>query len=157
MFFRKSTQTLNISLLTVDLKIKLCTFDERQKAISEGKAKIWRAGWIADYPDPENFLAMFYGGNITNGQISMMNRFKFKDDQYDKLYEQAILERDAEKRMNLLVQCDQIVIDKAALMPIFTDDHVVLINARVRDFHTNSMEMMNLSEVFIKELKKAED
>lgn len=143
--------------LNVNLKIKLCTFDERQKAISEGKAKIWRAGWIADYPDPENFLAMFYGGNITNGQTSMVNRFKFKDDEYDKLYEQAILERDAEKRMNLLVQCDQIVIDKAALMPIFTDDHVVLINARVRDFHTNSMEMMNLSDVFIKELKKAED
>jgi peptide/nickel transport system substrate-binding protein len=138
--------------LGVKLNIKLCTIEERLQAIAEGKAKIWRAGWIADYPDPENFLAMFYGGNITN-QMSMMNRFKFQDDEYDKLYEQAIVEADFDKRMELYLQCDQLVIDKAALMPVLTDDHVIMINARVRDFKTNSLETMNLSEVFIKEPK----
>ena len=48
--------------------------------------KLWRAGWIADYPDPENFLAMFYGGNISD-QASMMNRFKFQSSAYDTAYE----------------------------------------------------------------------
>lgn len=139
--------------LNVELNIKLCTIDEREAAISAGKAKIWRAGWIADYPDPENFLAMFYSGNILN-QSSMMNRFMFKSTAYDELFEQALLESDPDKRTALLVKCDQLVIDEAALMPIMTDDHIVMVNARVRDFKANSMESLNLTEVFIKEPKK---
>lgn len=139
--------------LNVTLNIKLCTIDEREAAISSGAAKIWRAGWIADSPDPENFLAMFYGGNISN-QVSMMNRFKFQSDAYDEIFEQALSESDPVKRTALLVKCDQIVIDDAALMPIMTDDHIVMINARVRDFKANSMESLNLTEIFIKEPKK---
>lgn len=140
--------------LNVDLKIKLCTIEEREEAIASGAAKIWRAGWVADYPDPENFLAMFYSGNIT-GQ-STMNRFKFHNVEYDKLFESALLEGDPEKRTELLVKCDQFVVDQAALMPILTDDHIVMVNARVRDFKANSMESLNLTDVFIKEPKKAE-
>lgn len=140
--------------LNVDLNIKLCTIEEREAAIASGSAKIWRAGWVADYPDPENFLAMFYSGNIT-GQ-STMNRFKFHNEEYDKLFEQALLEGDDEKRMELLVKCDQFVVDQAALMPILTDDHIVMVNARVRDFKANSMESLNLTNIFIKEPKKVE-
>ncbi|MDX2360709.1 MAG: ABC transporter substrate-binding protein [Crocinitomicaceae bacterium] len=142
--------------INVDLNIKLCTIEERGEAIASGAAKIWRAGWIADYPDPENFLAMFYGGNITD-QSSMMNRFKFQSDAYDALYEQAIKESNAEKRTALFIQCDQMIIDEAAIMPMLTDDHIIMINARVRDFKANSMESLNLTEVFIKEPKKTEE
>lgn len=138
--------------LNVDLNIKLCTMDERQDAIASGEAKIWRAGWIADYPDPENFLALFYGGNITNS--GTVNLFKFQSDEYDALFEKAISESKQEKRMELLVECDQIVVDQAALMPILTDDHIVMINARVRNFKANSMESLNITDVFIKEPRK---
>lgn len=139
--------------LGVTLKIKLCTIEEREAAINSGKTKIWRAGWIADYPDPENFLAMFYGGNISD-QGSMMNNFKYQSDAYDKLFERALLESDPKKRAELFLQCDQMVIDEAAVMPVLTDDHIVMVNARVRDFKTNSMESLNLTEIFIKEPKK---
>lgn len=138
--------------LNVNLNIKLCTLDEREAAINSGKAKIWRAGWIADYPDAENFLAMFYGGNIMN-QTTMMNNFKFQNAAYDKLFQEALLESDPEKRTELLVKCDQMVVDEAAIMPLRTEDHIVLVNARVRDFKANSMESLNLTEVFIKEPK----
>ena len=139
--------------LNINLNIKLCTLDEREDAIKSGKAKIWRAGWIADYPDAENFLAMFYSGNILN-ESSMMNNFKFKNAEYDALFQEALLESDNEKRIALLVQCDQMVVDQAAIMPLRTEDHIVLVNARVRDFKANSMESLNLTEVFIKEPKK---
>ncbi len=141
-------QTLN-----VNLNIKLVTLDEREAAIKSGKAKIWRAGWIADYPDAENFLAMFYSGNIMN-ESSMMNNFKFKDAEYDALFQSALLESDNEKRISLMVECDQMVVDKAAIMPLRTEDHIVLVNARIRDFKANSMESINLTNVFIKESKK---
>ncbi len=138
--------------LNINLNIKLCTIDEREAAIKSGKAKIWRAGWVADYPDAENFLAMFYSGNIMN-ESSMMNNFKFKNAEYDALFQEALLESDKDKRIALLVKCDQMVVDQAAVMPLRTEDHIVLVNARVRDFKANSMESLNLTEVFIKEPK----
>jgi len=139
--------------INVTLNIKLCTIEERQEAVNSGVAKIWRAGWIADYPDAENFLALFYGGNIASS-TGMLNRFKYQNDAYDAIYENALTESNPEKRTALLVKCDQMVINDAILMPMITDDHIVMVNARVRGFKANSMESLNLTEIFIKEPKK---
>lgn len=136
--------------LNINLNIVLCSFSEREKAIASGKAKIWRSGWIADYPDAENFLSLFYSGNIKENS-SEVNAFKFRNKVYDALFEKAIMEKDETKRNNLFVKCDQMIIDEAAVMPILTDDFMVMVNARVRDFKTNSMENLDFSTMFIKE------
>ncbi|MDG1658273.1 MAG: ABC transporter substrate-binding protein [Crocinitomicaceae bacterium] len=141
--------------LNVDLNIKLCSIDEREEAIANGTAKIWRSGWIADYPDPENFLGLFYSGNLEGGSSSV-NSFKFSNEAFDKLFEAAASESDPAKRMELLVKCDQMVVDQAAVMPVLTDDHIVMINARVRDFAASPMEVFSLTNVFIKEQRKEE-
>jgi ABC-type transport system substrate-binding protein len=67
------------------------------------------------------------------------------------LFESAISESNPKQRIKLLVECDQMIIDQAALMPILTDDHIVMVNARVRNFKANSMESLNITNVFIKE------
>jgi peptide/nickel transport system substrate-binding protein len=139
--------------LGVELNIKLCELSEREAAIQSGKAKIWRSGWIADYPDPENFLTQFYGGNISEN-ATMVNSFKFRNEAYDKLFSKAQTEIDPEKRVALLIQCDQMVIDQAATMPILTDDHIVMLNARIRDFEASPLENLNLTRVYIKEPKE---
>jgi oligopeptide transport system substrate-binding protein len=139
--------------LNIDLKIKLCSLEERDQAITAGKAKIWRSGWVADYPDPENFLSLFYGGNLTEAS-SAINAFRFKNAEFDVLYEKASKEINQEKRNALLVKCDQIVIDQAAVMPILTKDFLIIVNARIRDLKTNSMESLDFSTIYIKEPKK---
>ncbi len=137
--------------VNVQLNVKLCDLNERKEAIANGKAKIWSAGWIADYPDPESFLTMFYGGNATNS--GMVNVFNFRDAEYDAVYEEAISEIDDEKRNQLMVKCDQMIVDKAATIPLITGAHIVMLNARVRNFKANPMESLNLTDVFIKEPK----
>ncbi len=139
--------------LNIDLNVIVCTRAERQEAITSGRAKIWRDGWVADYPDPENFLAMFYGKNVIENATAV-NSFRFSNAEFDALYEKALVEDDSEKRMSLLAQCDQLVIDHAAVMPIMTDDHIVIINARVRDFNATAMETLDLTNVYIKEFRK---
>lgn len=138
--------------LNIDLKIKLCTINERDDAINKGKAKIWRSGWVADYPDAENFLSLFYSGNIKENSMTV-NSFRFRNTAYDALFKRAMMETDLEKRNKLMVECDQMIIDEAAVMPIMTDDFIIMVNARVRDFKTNSMENLDFSSIFIKEPK----
>ncbi len=136
--------------LNIRLKIKLCSLDEREKAIASGKAKIWRSGWLADYSDPENFLSLFYSGkNLTNA--AQVNNFRFRSKVYDALFEAALKELDEQERNNLLATCDQMIIDEAPVMPIMTDDFMVIINTRIRDFKTNSMENLDFSELFMLE------
>lgn len=136
--------------LNIRLKIKLCSLEEREKAIASGKAKIWRSGWLADYSDPENFLSLFYSGkNLTNS--AQVNNFRFRSKVYDALFEAALKELNEQDRNNLLATCDQMIIDEAPVMPIMTDDFMVIINTRIRDFKTNSMENLDFSELFILE------
>lgn len=136
--------------LGINLTIKLCTIKERNEAITSGKAKMWKGGWIADYPDPENFLCLFYGKNIAGGS-SGVNDFKFKDDTFDALYEKSLKELNHDKRNELMLACDQLIVDKAAVMPVLTDDFIVMVNVRVKDFKTNAIQSLDFSRIYIKE------
>jgi hypothetical protein len=74
----------------------------------------------------------------------------FKDEfkrSYDQmnLINKGIRELDDKKRNDLFAKCDQMIVDQAPVLPILTDDFMVMINARVRDFQTNSMENLDFS------------
>ena len=129
--------------LGVELKIKLCTIQERNEAIIKGTAKLWRGGWIADYPDAENFLTLFYGKNISDNEMSVVNDFKFRNESFDANFEKALKELNKEKRNNLLAKCYHITIDHSAVLPILTDDFIVMVNVRVRDFKTNAIQALD--------------
>lgn len=135
--------------LGIHLTVKLCSIAERDKAIADGKAKIWRAGWIADYPHPENFLSLFYSRNIMTNN-NTINSFRYKNETFDNLLNQANKEQNEKIRNQLFVQCDQKIIDDAVVMPILTGDFLVLTNRKVKNFNPNPMELLDISTIFIK-------
>ncbi|MAO32457.1 MAG: hypothetical protein CL824_03030, partial [Crocinitomicaceae bacterium] len=71
----------------------------------------------------------------------------------DTSYLMALVERDPIKRGEYLVACDQQIIDDAVVVPVYRDDFLVFLNLKVRDFSVNSMEIIDLSSVYIKEIK----
>ncbi|MFT5582027.1 MAG: oligopeptide transport system substrate-binding protein [Psychromonas sp.] len=139
--------------LGVCLRIKQCTLKERDIAIATGKAKMWRAGWIADYAHPENFLSLFYSRNI-NRNNNTINSFKFNNAEFDDIFSQAMVEQDETVRNQLFVLCDQKVVDQAVVMPILTEDFIVLINSKIKNFQPNSMEILDFSTLFIKSSRR---
>lgn len=138
--------------LGVDINIKLVSIEEREEGLRKGDIIFWRTGWVADYPDPENFLNLFYGGNVESNDINV-NPFNYQNDEFDALFDQAMAESDDEKRLELLAKCDQKIIDDAVVMPLITDDFVTMVNLKVRKFITNEMESLDFSTIFIKEIK----
>jgi peptide/nickel transport system substrate-binding protein len=137
--------------LNIKINIKLCSLKEREKAIKTGNALIWKTGWVADYPDASNFLDLFYSGE---NSVYKSNPFQYNNPTYNALLEASMREKDNDKRLALLVKCDQIIIDEAVVMPVFNDDFITMVNAKVRNFETNSMEILDFSTIFIKEPKK---
>ena len=55
------------------------------KKIEQRRAQMFLMTWVADYPDPENFLQLFYGPNSTPGA----NRSNYRNSEFDALYEKA--------------------------------------------------------------------
>lgn len=139
--------------LNVNINIKVCSIDARDKAISNGTAKFWRGGWIADYPDPENFLNLFSSDHIGSNSTTM-NPVKYNSAEYDRLLSSSMKERNPKIRNEFFVKCDQMLIDDAVIMPLINDDFITMINSKIKNFETNSMEMLDFSNIFIKEPKK---
>ena len=55
-----------------------------------------------------------------------------------------------------MVECDQQIVDDAVVIPLTNDDFITMINSRVRNFKTNSLENLDFSSIFIKEPKSSE-
>jgi oligopeptide transport system substrate-binding protein len=138
--------------LNITIPIKLCSIKERDEAIQSGEAKFWRGGWIADYPDPENFLNLFYSKNIDKNSV-ISNPFKYANNQFDTNFEAAMKEKNAKKRSDIFAQCDQQIIDDAAVLPLYHSDFMTMVNNRVKNFHANSTEIIDFSILYIREQK----
>ena len=79
------------------------------------------------------------------------NDFKFKNKEFDDLYKKGLREINNDKRNEILLKCDQLVIDHSAVLPILSDDFIVMVNIRVKDFKTNILQGLDFSEIYIKE------
>lgn len=137
--------------LNIDVHIDVMPFAQHLDALETGKAEFWRTAWIADYPDPENFLNLLYGGNIpaTLSEKSYINSVRYYSPAFDSLFKAGLREVDIEKRNELYLKAEQTAIDDGAIMPIFYDENTRLIQIYVKNFDVNSMEYRDFSRVYL--------
>lgn len=115
-----------------------------RQAISTGKVSFFRASWIADYPDAENYLSLFYSKNFApNGP----NYTHFKNAEYDRLYESAFLETDNAKRFELYQKMDDLIIKEAPVIPLFYDKVARFTRKNVTGLGINPLNMLDLRRV----------
>jgi peptide/nickel transport system substrate-binding protein len=111
---------------------------------ASGKLPVFRASWIADYPDAENYLSLFYSKNFTpNGP----NYTHFKNDKFDALYEASISEVNSEKRYQLYQQMDSILIEEAPVIPLYYDQVVRFTQKNVSGLGINPIDLLDLRRV----------
>jgi ABC-type transport system substrate-binding protein len=89
--------------LGVQLELRATDNNRWQDKMNAGSVQMFWAGWVADYPDAENFLALLYGPNskaATKGQGE--NATNYQNDEYDRLYERLrYLEDGPEKQTTI--------------------------------------------------------
>lgn len=72
------------------------------------QAPLFFLSWLADYPDAENFLQLFYGPNASPGP----NRCNYRNADFDALYDQAKVLPDGDERTALYRAMSRIVVDE---------------------------------------------
>jgi ABC-type transport system substrate-binding protein len=93
---------------------------------SDNPYHIFDTGWIADYPDPENFIAMLFRSN------SASNWNGYSNADVDKLIAQAAVERDTNQRLKLYQQAEQKLLDDLPMLPYYYERQVWLVKPNVK-------------------------
>ena len=112
---------------------------------SNSRALFFRGSWIADYPDAENYLSVFYSKNP-----APPNYTRYKNPEFDALFERALTEENDSLRYQLYRQADQLVISDAPVVPLWYDEVVRLVQPWVIDFQANSLNLLELRKTTIK-------
>lgn len=109
---------------------------------AKSQALFFRGSWIADYPDAENYLSVFYSKHP-----APPNYTRYNNPAFDRLYEQALLETADSSRDKLYRQMDQLVMDDAPVVPLWYDEVFRLVNPRVKHFRANALNLLELRRV----------
>ncbi|MCO6148507.1 ABC transporter substrate-binding protein [Flavobacterium sp. NRK1] len=114
------------------------------QSISTGKVSFFKASWIADYPDAENYLSLFYSKNFSPGGP---NYTHFKNEKFDRLYEAAFLETDDKKRHALYKEMDALMIEEAPVVPLFYDKASRFTHKNISGLGINPLNLLVLKRV----------
>lgn len=80
-WYRKQFEKLGIKLV-----IRATDYNRFQEKMRGGNAQIFAWGWNADYPDPENFFFLLYGGN-SKVKFGGENAGNYQNPEFDRLFE----------------------------------------------------------------------
>jgi len=109
---------------------------------SNSKTPFFRGSWIADYPDAENYLSVFYSKNP-----APPNYTRYKNPRFDALFEKAITETNDSLRYQLYQQADQLMMQDAPVVPLWYDVVVHLVQPNVKSFPANALNLLELRRV----------
>ncbi|WP_055448448.1 ABC transporter substrate-binding protein [Lacinutrix mariniflava] len=113
-------------------------------AKANGKLNLFRASWVADYPDAQNYLSLYYSENFApNGP----NYTHFKSDTFNKLYTQSFTETNTKTREALYSKMDSIVMQEAPIVPLYYDEVVRFTRKNVTNLGINPINMLELKRV----------
>ncbi len=125
--------------LGITVKVDILESGTLREMMSKGQASFFRASWIADYPDPETFVTMFYGKHP-----APPNYTRFKNATLDELYEAALLENDDAKRKAMYQEMDRILIEEAPVVFLFYDETAVFARRSVKGLSRNAVNLLKV-------------
>ncbi|MES2880941.1 MAG: ABC transporter substrate-binding protein, partial [Bacteroidota bacterium] len=106
---------------------------------SNSRALFFRGSWIADYPDAENYLSVFYSKNP-----APPNYTRYNNPAFDALFEKALAETNDSLRYEYYRQADQLMMDDAPVVPLWYDVAVHLVQPGVKNFQPNALNLLEL-------------
>jgi oligopeptide transport system substrate-binding protein len=111
--------------------------------LKEEKDEMFDMGWVADYPHPEDFLnVLFHTGAESNFA-------EYSNPAVDAIMEQAGIETDEAVSLELYRQAEQMLVDDAAILPLWFGENYILVKPYVQGYDLNPLGFAWLNKVSI--------
>jgi oligopeptide transport system substrate-binding protein len=122
----KNTFGANVTMTNLDVSSHYAYLQEG------GKFNVARAGWVADYADAENFLALNVSSNKT------FNYGHYENPQFDALMQQSYKEEDPAARSKIMHDAEAILMRDQPVAPFLTQADLWLVSNRVQGWQDNA-------------------
>lgn len=128
----------------IGVKVEIEVFESAllREGMRSGKLALFRASWIADYPDGENFLCLFYGENP-----APPNYTRFINQEVDALFKRATEVNDPDERKTIYQEIDNIIIEEAPVIFLFYDESSLFTSKRIENIQTNALNLLELENL----------
>jgi oligopeptide transport system substrate-binding protein len=133
----KSSLGVDVTLSNQDWKVFLGRLKDKDYAIA-------RSSWIGDYADPTSFLDCYRSD-------SGINQSGFSSKQYDALLDEAASTTDSAKRLELLQQAEAILLDEAAIIPIYHYVSAALSVPELKGWDSNILDYVLFKQLSLEE------
>ena len=131
----------NLGIRTEFQQTEFATF---LKDLNKRRFQMFDIGWIADYPDPENFLDVLFYSDSSN------NHTNYNNPVVDSLLEQARIETDGAKRFKIYNEVEQTILDDAPWIPLwYSGERYLLIKPNVHDYFQTPLIIPKLRHVYL--------
>ncbi len=111
--------------LGLTLEVEHVGAPEFWRKIRAGEVELFRSGWVADYPDPDNFLSLFHS------KAQAFFNFGFESPELDRLTDAARAHIDPDERRELYRRAERIVLDEAVIVPLYHERVMLAHHRRV--------------------------
>ncbi|MCS6904624.1 MAG: ABC transporter substrate-binding protein [Bacteroidia bacterium] len=111
----------------LSVKIEFTEASTLREMAAQGKIHLWRASWMADYADAENFLALFYGPYMPPAGP---NYSRYNNPLFNQWYEQLLTTTSYAERKTLYSKLEQLIIQDAPIIPLYYYKIVRITNKR---------------------------
>ncbi len=135
-----------LAAIGVNLKMEVVQGAQQRQMMRNYQLPFFRGSWIADYPDAENYMSLFYSKNL---QPIGSNYTYYVNPAFDRLYEQSQQCLLPELRNEYYVQMDSMLMADAPVVVLYYDKVVRFVRKNVKNIGTNPVNMLDLRRVMI--------
>jgi peptide/nickel transport system substrate-binding protein len=134
-----------LDLIGIPIQVEVVQKSILLEQTSKSEALFFRGSWIADYPDAENYLSVFYGKNP-----APPNYTRYDNVEFNQFYEKAIGEKNDSIRYQLYRKMDQLIINDAPVVPLWYDMAIHLVHKNIQSFYPNGLNLLELRKLIKK-------
>jgi len=98
--------------------------------VSKRESQMFRIGWIADYPDAQNFLQLFISQNVSPGP----NRANFYDKKFDAMYEEIVTMQDTPERTRLYKEMAEYIMQQVPWINLYHRKNFTLYHSKLKNY-----------------------
>jgi peptide/nickel transport system substrate-binding protein len=126
-------------------KVEVHQGSSLRELIAKNNVNFFRGSWIADYPDAENYLAVFYSKNfVPNGP----NYTHYSNKKFDALFEKSFYENNDSIRYRMYQEMENMVLEDAPMVILYYDQSVRLLPKKVKGLPSNALNILDLKRVY---------
>jgi len=140
----KDNVGVTVNLEVMDSKTRSARYSSSQFQLAIG-------GWHEDYHDPENWLPTLMMTGASNNQL------KYSNPKFDELVKQAQFELDNEKRLNLYAQANKLMLEDAAVGPLYQRSWNAVVSSKVKNVTPQPQDSIFLGNILIEKIEIAKE